>query len=123
MSRFADRYRVVFVEEPELAADASPSMLRKREIDGVTVLTPLLTAREFEHGYGEQSNAAIRALLSDWLKHNEPGPRPVVWYWTPLALGACPGIAVDRAGRVRCNGRAFRVPLCPGGSWCARKRR
>jgi glycosyltransferase involved in cell wall biosynthesis len=65
-------------------------MLHKREVDGVTVLTPLLSAREFEHGYGEQSNAAIRALLSDWLKRNEAGSRPVVWYWTPLALGACP---------------------------------
>ena len=90
MSRFADRYRVVFVEEPVLAADHSPSLLRKQEVDGVTVLTPLLSRREFEPIYGETSNAAIRALLTDWLKHNEPGEKPVVWYWTPLALGACP---------------------------------
>lgn len=90
MSRFADRYRVVFVEEPELAADESPAMLSKRVVDGVTVLTPLLTKRQFESTYGDTSNTAIRALLSEWLKRNEPGPRPVVWYWTPLALGACP---------------------------------
>ncbi len=90
MSRFADRYRVVFVEEPELAADASLSMRCKREVDGVTVLTPLLSRGQFEPGYGETSNTAIRALLSDWLKYNDPGDSPVVWYWTPLALGACP---------------------------------
>ncbi len=90
MSRFADRYRVVFVEEPMLAADDSPTMLHKQAVDGVTVLTPLLSRPEFEPVYGETSNAAIRALLSDWLKSNDPGEKPVVWYWTPLALGACP---------------------------------
>ncbi len=90
MSRFADRYRVVFVEEPVLATDYSPSLLSKRETDGVTVLTPVLARSEFYQGYCERSNQAIRALLSRWLERNEPGAHPVVWYWTPLALGACP---------------------------------
>jgi glycosyltransferase involved in cell wall biosynthesis len=90
MSRFADRYRVVFVEEPMPAAEESPSMLGKREVDGVTVLTPLLSRRQFGHGYGEQVNPHIRKLLSDWLTRHDPGNRTAVWYWTPLALGACP---------------------------------
>lgn len=90
MSRFASRYRVVFVEEPLEAAEDAPSMLSKRLTNGVTVLTPLLAPHHFAHGYSERSNTAVRALLSGWLAHNEPGSHPVVWYWTPLALGACP---------------------------------
>jgi UDP-galactopyranose mutase len=90
MSRFAASYRVVFVEEPMLAADDAPAMLTKRIVDGVTVLTPLLPRSEFEHGFGERANSAIRRLLAGWLKRNDPGLRPVVWYWTPLALGCCP---------------------------------
>ncbi len=90
MSRFRDRYRVVFVEEPAPAAHDAPSMLSMRMTDGVTVLTPLLSQHQFTQGYNEQSNPAIRVLLTEWLTKNDPGPQPVVWYWTPLALGCCP---------------------------------
>lgn len=90
MSRFAASHRVVFVEEPVSAADDAPSMLGRRETDGVTVLTPILDRHRFGHGFGDHVNPAIRALVSDWLQRNPAGPDAIVWYWTPLALGACP---------------------------------
>jgi len=90
MSRFTAHYRVIFVEEPIQAAGNFASTLSVQETDGVTVLTPLLPASQGGAGYGKQANETIRGLLTEWLSGRDSGRRPVVWYWTPLALGACP---------------------------------
>lgn len=81
MTRFARDRRVVIWEEPGAPAEG-PSPVLDVRIDaqtGVTVVTPRLSADQ----EGPERDAALQALLTDFLKDKGPIIR---WYYTPMML-------------------------------------
>jgi glycosyltransferase involved in cell wall biosynthesis len=79
MSRFARERRVFFVEEP-LEAEGPPRLALRRASGGVIVATPQLPA--------DVADAeAIQRELLDALLAEHAVTRPVLWYYTPMALG------------------------------------
>jgi UDP-galactopyranose mutase len=91
LSRMSRRMDVTVVEEPVIGGDVAT--LRIREEGSVTVITPLLPeGRGYEGGFGPRVNRTIRQLLAPlvpgWMARN--GREPILWYYTPMALGAEP---------------------------------
>lgn len=80
MSRAARDRRVLYVEEPLLADGATPR-LENQCRDGVEVLTPHLPA-----GLDQATQHALLRELLDDLLDAERIVRPVLWYYTPMAL-------------------------------------
>ena len=77
MARAADDRRVYFVEEPRFESGGK-ARLRRVVCGGVTVVTPELP--EPEHA------TATLADLMDGLVEGELLERPILWYYTPMAL-------------------------------------
>jgi len=101
LTRFARDVPVIVVEEPMfLVTEGSESYLQMIDVDGVTVLTPMLPiAPDFPMGFSEESIAEIQRLISPNLaafgrdnarRTDGTTARPIVWYYTPMALGALP---------------------------------
>jgi UDP-galactopyranose mutase len=78
LSRAAQGYRVIFVEEPIYQADGEPHLQVTSDESGVTVVTPLLP-----HGQdcGELLDELFAPLVNE---------RVILWYYTPLALAYAP---------------------------------
>ncbi|MFN8620856.1 MAG: glycosyltransferase family 1 protein [Chloroflexota bacterium] len=86
MSRAARDRRVLYVEEPV----HQPGVLPRMELavrDGVEVLTPHLP----EGCHGDAQQEALRSLVEHHLAA-EGIERPVLWYYTPMALPWTEGI-------------------------------
>jgi glycosyltransferase involved in cell wall biosynthesis len=79
MSRFARERRVFFVEEP-LVAEGLPRLVLRHAPEGVIVATPHLPA-------GAAAPEAIQRELLDGLLAEHGVVRPVLWVYTPMALG------------------------------------
>jgi UDP-galactopyranose mutase len=79
MMRFAQRWPVVFWEEPELGRAASPT-LAIEEHGNVRVVTPQLPA-----GLNEAATRSALATLLETFLAGEP-PIAVRWYYTPMML-------------------------------------
>ncbi|HYG69018.1 MAG TPA: glycosyltransferase family 1 protein [Anaeromyxobacteraceae bacterium] len=79
MTRFALERRVFFVEEP-VESEGLPRLSLRRVSEGVTVATPHLPA-------GIPDPEAIQRDLLDALLAEHAVARPVLWYYTPMALG------------------------------------
>lgn len=80
LSRLARHYRILFVEEPVFAQGAS-YLERASPATNVTVCrphTPLQAA-----GFHDDQIASLQALLATLVA---PGSRPIVWFYTPMAL-------------------------------------
>lgn len=87
MTRFARELRVFFVEEPVLGNGSGPSLHLERTPDGVTVVTPHLA-----HGDGPDMDAAIQRDLLARLLEEQDIRRPILWYYTPMALAFSEGL-------------------------------
>lgn len=77
LTRASQSFDVSFVEEPVCEPGATPH-LKREQVDGVTVVIPVLPA-------GCDAPAAVelqRALITEWLG----GVDFVAWYYTPVAL-------------------------------------
>lgn len=85
LSRFSREMPVLFVEEPEFAPTSGDVRLRCDR--GVTVVTPLLPKTLQSPGFGQAVNRAIARLISPLLPDDDD---LIVWYYTPMALGAEP---------------------------------
>jgi glycosyltransferase involved in cell wall biosynthesis len=79
MSRFARERRVFFVEEP-LVAYGLPRLVVRRAPEGVIVATPHLPA-------GAADPEEIQREMLDGLVAEHGVVRPVLWVYTPMALG------------------------------------
>src|SRR5215210_4500638 len=91
MARAARRRRVYFVEEPLFETGAVPAMRTARR-EGVTVVTPVLP----EGLEPDDIDRQLRGLLDVFMRADEI-QRPVLWYYTPIALtwtGHVPAAAV-----------------------------
>ena len=78
LSRAAQGYRVIFVEEPIYQAEGEPRLQISSDESGVTVVTPHLP-----HGQdcGELLDELFAPLANE---------RVILWYYTPLALAYAP---------------------------------
>lgn len=81
MSRLAKDYDVLFFEEPVHDAVDQPWLEHTQPADGVTVLVPRLPPGLDR----QQTNAAQRRLLDDYLALQAPVPL-LLWYFTPMSL-------------------------------------
>ncbi|HEX7985640.1 MAG TPA: glycosyltransferase, partial [Duganella sp.] len=80
MSRLAQHYRILFVEEPARREGAG-ALLCSSPAPNVTVCrphTPLASV-----GFHDDQIALLRPLLADLAP---PGDDPIVWFYTPMAL-------------------------------------
>jgi glycosyltransferase involved in cell wall biosynthesis len=80
MSRAARERRVYFVEEPVTWDWQMPGLRRTRR-DGVHVITPQLP-----RGMPRAARVRATAALVDRLVREDAITRPVLWYYTPMAL-------------------------------------
>src|SRR5918994_422722 len=87
LTRFAREMPVVVVEEPEYHLQLEGADVHVRRDHGVTVVTPLLPKTTEQYGFGNHVNGQISRLLEPFLR---PGMNPILWYYTPMALGAEP---------------------------------
>jgi UDP-galactopyranose mutase len=87
LGRFGQRgWNVLFIEEP--IDGAEPRIIARPAAPGVTVLQPVLP-QSFTR---EQRECAVAQLLSgEWRRRNVT--RPVVWFYTPMALPLADGLA------------------------------
>lgn len=82
MTRFAKRCRVIYLDPPDIVADAEQAHLREQPNDDVRVLQPLFPARLLDapgHSYEE----LWLRLLPDVLA--EAGANTILWVLSPLA--------------------------------------
>ena len=92
---------VSVVEEPEFVRPPGTGpALRAARHDAVTVLTPELEQEPAPPGgFNERTNPVVRALLDPFLAEvgltANSAAHSVVWYYTPMALGAEPAALGD----------------------------
>src|SRR5215217_228767 len=91
LTRFAREMPVVVVEEPEYHLQGAN--LRVRHDHGVTVVTPLLPWTDEQYGFGNHVNRQISRLLEPFVRLRT---NPILWYYTPMALGAEPATVRPR---------------------------
>ncbi|HET9613514.1 MAG TPA: glycosyltransferase [Candidatus Limnocylindrales bacterium] len=94
MARAARDRRVFFVEEPVDEAAPTPH-LRLAEHNGVTVVTPVLPSERDR----ERDTLTLTALV-DHLVRSQRIIRPVVWYYTPMALPWTRHLAASAAATI-----------------------
>lgn len=99
LTRMTDFAHVIVVEEPVFAEIATP-VLDASVREGVTVLLPTLPAGGgYSGGFNDATNRVIRALLEPYC-NRYLGRDRIVWYYTPMAVGAEPVAFTDGAAVV-----------------------
>ena len=96
MSRFGRHTPVLFVEEPEFVLADGDTALQVTTERGVTIARPRLPVSASRGtGFDSESNIQVRALIEPLVTSlagaARAGTPRVLWYYTPLALGAEPG--------------------------------
>ncbi len=81
LTRAAQTYQVVFMEEPVMAASVEPGLVVRVEAPGLTIVTPQLP---FDLDPSDVD--AIQRTLLDRLLLQLEGVLEVVWYYTPMAF-------------------------------------
>lgn len=91
MTRFARTRPVYVIEEPMFHGGRSgPDLVVTRD-GGVTILTPSLPDGHEPFGeFCDTTTPVVRQLLSAYFS-NEGVTEAIIWYYTPMALGALPG--------------------------------
>ncbi|MCS0580207.1 glycosyltransferase family 1 protein [Massilia pinisoli] len=80
MTRLAEHYRILFVEEP--VYDAGEAHLKKTAVaPNITVCQPHTGIQA--PGFHDDQIPTLQTLLADLVPEGE---RPVVWFYTPMAL-------------------------------------
>jgi UDP-galactopyranose mutase len=90
MTRAAQSYDVLFIEEPIREPGATHHFRSAHPVDGVTVLTPVIQ----EGMSPELETASIRSLLDTTLALR-PASRTISWYYSPMALSFSNHLAND----------------------------
>ncbi len=80
LSRLAQHYRILFIEEP-VYDDGGTSLERSSPAPNVTVCRPRTPSHAA--GFHDDQIPLLQPLLADLLA---PGERPIVWFYTPMAL-------------------------------------
>lgn len=94
LTRFARHLPVFLIEEPEVGPAGSSAHPRVIDRDGVTVITPVFPATTRPAaGFGPETNECVSRLLTPFFASRGflgPSAWPILWYYTPMALGAEP---------------------------------
>ncbi|WP_347116301.1 glycosyltransferase [Leclercia sp. S52] len=80
MTRLAQHYHIVFIEEPLYSAD-KPELKLSQPAPNVTVVQPHTPSKAA--GFHDEQIAFLETLLTEL---REPDETPVVWFYTPMAL-------------------------------------
>ncbi len=88
LSRLARHFDVIVVEEP-VRSEGPPRFERETPLPGVEVLRPLTTLASW--GFADEQLALLGPLLQQTLA-SRGIVRPVVWFYTPMALPLLQGI-------------------------------
>jgi protoporphyrinogen oxidase/glycosyltransferase involved in cell wall biosynthesis len=86
LTRLAQHYPVLFVEEPE-HDDGEPYLEKSSPVPNMTVCrahTPILSK-----GFHDDQIPLLQPMLADLMP---PGERPIVWFYTPMALPLLQGL-------------------------------
>ncbi|GAB3429255.1 FAD-dependent oxidoreductase [Massilia solisilvae] len=86
LTRLAQHYPVLFVEEPE-HDDGEPYLDKSSPAPGVTVCRA--HTKVAAGGFHDDQIPLLQPLLADLLP---PGERPIVWFYTPMALPLLQGL-------------------------------
>ena len=84
LSRLAQHYRILFIEEP-VHTGGDGFMRQSSPTTNVTVCTPHTPSHAI--GFHDDQIPLLQPLLATLL---EPGERPIVWFYTPMALPLLP---------------------------------
>ncbi|MDQ4045641.1 MAG: glycosyltransferase [Chloroflexota bacterium] len=87
LTRMAYQRPVFVIEEPVFVSEAEPARLHVTRDAGVTILTPYL---QLPDGFSRRTNRVIRSLLATYFLGDGEPLDAIVWYYTPMALGALP---------------------------------
>ena len=80
MTRLAEHYNILFIEEP--VQTEGPAHLKKTAVaPNITVCQPHTNVPHY--GFHDDQIPVLQGLLSDLVPEGE---RPVVWFYTPMAL-------------------------------------
>lgn len=86
MTRLAEHYNILFVEEP--VQTEGPAHLKKTAVaPSITVCQPHTNVPHY--GFHDDQIPVLQGLLSDLVPEGE---RPVVWFYTPMALPLLQGL-------------------------------
>jgi len=86
MTRLAEHYNILFVEEP--VQTEGPAHLKKTAVaPNITVCQPHTNVPHY--GFHDDQIPVLQGLLSDLVPE---GSRPVVWFYTPMALPLLQGL-------------------------------
>ena len=86
MTRLAEHYNILFVEEP--VQTEGPAHLKKTAVaPNITVCQPHTNVPHY--GFHDDQIPVLQGLLSDLVPEGE---RPVVWFYTPMALPLLQGL-------------------------------
>ncbi|MEY4983508.1 MAG: hypothetical protein RIR62_1774 [Pseudomonadota bacterium] len=87
LTRAARDFDVVYVEEPVTEAGVTPQLRSRRDISGVTVLTPVLPEMlGADRAVGQAARDAVLRRLLDAFLARRGHDRLFLWYYTPMAL-------------------------------------
>jgi glycosyltransferase involved in cell wall biosynthesis len=84
--RAAQKYRVLFVEEPVFRGDESPRMDLSTRPGGVTIALPILPKRFGPLGLEADEVVDVQRRLVEKLLYGERHAERIFWYYTPMAL-------------------------------------
>ena len=96
LSRLAQRWDVVFFEEPVHEAGCTPWLEEMHPCTGVTVLRAHSPVPD--PGFADAQFPVLSALLQDWLAAHDvaaDGEGLAVWFYTPMALPLMQGLSPD----------------------------
>ena len=86
MTRLAEHYNILFIEEP--VQTEGPAHLKKTAVaPNITVCQPHTNV--LHYGFHDDQIPVLQGLLSDLVPEGE---RPVVWFYTPMALPLLQGL-------------------------------
>lgn len=86
MTRLAEHYNILFIEEP--VQTEGPAHLKKTAVaPNITVCQPHTNVPHY--GFHDDQIPVLQGLLSDLVPEGE---RPVVWFYTPMALPLLQGL-------------------------------
>jgi len=86
MTRLAEHYNILFIEEP--VHTEGPAHLKKTAVaPNITVCQPHTNVPHY--GFHDDQIPVLQGLLSDLVPEGE---RPVVWFYTPMALPLLQGL-------------------------------